>query len=404
MIFDMKKVLFFLFSLFGICFASYGQVADGINYQAVAIDEMGKEIPGHDINGMVINGNQLKMRFSILKETQDGENLYSEIHSTFTDQYGLISIVIGHGEVQSDGAFSRLNDIAWGSSKLFLKVEIDIHNSGDFKIMSIEQMMAVPFAYYALRSLGNAVVNYEDIYNKPNLALVATTGNYSDLLYRPLIPSKTSDLTNDAGFLKSFTETDPLWTSASLNYYTKTNMQTSGGSQLHFNNITNRPSTLSGYGISDAMNTSHAANSITSTEISNWNTAFGWGSHSGLYRPLTYVPAWSEITSNPFSFPTPVNNQILKYNSATGKWENWTPDYINGIREAADEFTASVGQTVFTLTQVPANGARVKMYVNGVRISNTAYSNTGTVLTYNSSNNGSYVLEAGDRIQFDYSY
>ena len=116
------------------------------------------------------------------------------------------------------------------------------------------------------------------------------------------------------------------------------------------------------------------------------------------------MPAWSEITSNPFSFPTPVNNQILKYNSATGKWENWTPDYINGIREAADEFTASVGQTVFTLTQVPANGARVKMYVNGVRISNTAYSNTGTVLTYNSSNNGSYVLEAGDRIQFDYSY
>jgi hypothetical protein len=56
----------------------------------------------------------------------------------------------------------------------------------------------------------------------------------------------------NAGYLKSFTETDPLWTSASINYYTKTNMQTSGASQLHFNNLTNKPTTLSGYGITDA--------------------------------------------------------------------------------------------------------------------------------------------------------
>ncbi len=40
---------------------------------------------------------------------------------------------------------------------------------------------------------------------------------------------------------------------------------------------------------------------IKSADISNWNAAFGWGNHSGLYRPLSYVPAWSEITSNPFS-------------------------------------------------------------------------------------------------------
>ena len=32
---------------------------------------------------------------------------------------------------------------------------------------------------------------------------------------------------------------------------------------------------------------------------SNWNTAFGWGNHAGLYRPISYVPAWSDITSKP---------------------------------------------------------------------------------------------------------
>lgn len=41
------------------------------------------------------------------------------------------------------------------------------------------------------------------------LADVATSGNYSDLENKPTIPSKTSELTNDSGYLTSYTETDP---------------------------------------------------------------------------------------------------------------------------------------------------------------------------------------------------
>jgi hypothetical protein len=41
------------------------------------------------------------------------------------------------------------------------------------------------------------------IQNKPNLATVATTGSYSDLSNKPSIPTKTSDLTNDSGFITS---------------------------------------------------------------------------------------------------------------------------------------------------------------------------------------------------------
>ncbi len=43
---------------------------------------------------------------------------------------------------------------------------------------------------------------------------------------------------------------------------------------------TGKPTTLAGYGITDAMSTSHAANGITSTNITNWNTAYGWGNHA----------------------------------------------------------------------------------------------------------------------------
>lgn len=39
------------------------------------------------------------------------------------------------------------------------------------------------------------------IKNKPNLADVAISGNYNELHSKPFIPSKTSDLTNDSGFI-----------------------------------------------------------------------------------------------------------------------------------------------------------------------------------------------------------
>ena len=74
------------------------------------------------------------------------------------------------------------------------------------------------------------------------------------------------------------------------------------------------------------------------------------------------------------------------------------------VREVADEASATAGQTSFTLTQTPSSNSKVKMYINGIRISNTAYSFSGKTLTYNATNNGSYTLVAGDRIQFDYYY
>lgn len=74
------------------------------------------------------------------------------------------------------------------------------------------------------------------------------------------------------------------------------------------------------------------------------------------------------------------------------------------VREVADEFAATAAQTSFTLSQEPSANSKVKMYVNGIRISNTAYSVVGTTLTYNPANNGAYALSAGDRIQFDFYY
>lgn len=54
--------------------------------------------------------------------------------------------------------------------------------------------------------------------DKADLASVATSGSYNDLSDKPSIPAKTSDLTNDSGFITEYTETDPTvpaWAKAS---------------------------------------------------------------------------------------------------------------------------------------------------------------------------------------------
>ena len=96
------------------------------------------------------------------------------------------------------------------------------------------------------------------------------------------------------------------------------------------------------------------------------------------------------------------------------------------LRDGFDETTATgstgnlvavtAGQMNFTLTQTPHASTKLKMYVNGILISQNAYSYKTTsafstnatmptpYLAYVTANNGSYVIALGDRIQFVYSY
>jgi hypothetical protein len=95
------------------------------------------------------------------------------------------------------------------------------------------------------------------------------------------------------------------------------------------------------------------------------------------------------------------NGNVLTSNGTT--WVSSTPS-TTLIREIADEFSATTLQTIFSLSQTPSTYSKVKMFINGVRISNSAYSISGTTLTYNATNNGAYSITASDRIQFDYYY
>ncbi len=118
----------------------------GINYQAVAIDMDGKEIVGMDMEGKPLYEKEIGIRFTI-QSGSAGAVLYQETHTALTDQHGLFSLTIGTGN-QTDGSYTHLLDIPWIDADQWLKVEMSIENNGNYRVVSLQQFMAVPYSFY----------------------------------------------------------------------------------------------------------------------------------------------------------------------------------------------------------------------------------------------------------------
>ena len=101
----------------------------------------------------------------------------------------------------------------------------------------------------------------------------------------PVIPTLISEFTNDSGYLTSFTETDPVFSS-------------------------------------------HAAANVTNTKISNWDTAYTWGDHS----IIGYLTSFTETDP---TVPTHVKNittvNINSWNTAYGWGDHAVENYIKYI-------------------------------------------------------------------------
>ena len=83
-------------------------------------------------------------------------------------------------------------------------------------------------------------------------------------------------------------------------YFLKTETDPTGGSNY---TIVGTSQLLSVPYALHAINASTADyNTLTNLpalNIANWNTSFGWGNHSGLYRLNSWIPAWTDVTGKP---------------------------------------------------------------------------------------------------------
>ncbi len=130
----MKKFFLILIVLISIGRLS-AQAPEGINYQAVARDLTGAEMPNTAV----------AVQVQILNSSL--VVIYQEDHSTNTNAFGLFNLVIGQGS-NPTSTFSAIN---WAASPLYLKIFVDANGSG-LVDMGYTQLWSVPYALYAKQS------------------------------------------------------------------------------------------------------------------------------------------------------------------------------------------------------------------------------------------------------------
>ena len=132
-----------------------------------------------------------------------------------------------------------------------------------------------------------------------NLSDVALSGNYNDLSHKPTIPTKTSDLTNDSGFIDKDVN--------NLTYYTKTSSLASVATSGDYDDLIDKPT------IPDVSNfiTKDVNNLTYYTLTSNLATVATSGSYNDLSSKPTIPPSMTIISYGNSSW----NDFITAYNS-----------------------------------------------------------------------------------------
>jgi uncharacterized protein (TIGR02145 family) len=154
---------------------SYSQTPMAFKYQAVARDH----------TGHVISNQEVSIRINILKESLNGQAVYMEKHDTTTNKYGLVTLIIGRGDVLK----GDLSNIDWEIDSYFLKIEMDETGGTDYKDMGTTQLLAMPYALYA----GN-VENANDADADPGNELISNLSLNNDTLYIGDINNYSIDL------------------------------------------------------------------------------------------------------------------------------------------------------------------------------------------------------------------
>jgi hypothetical protein len=166
-----------------ICFASfitlsaYGQAPDGVNYQAVVRDNA----------GLVIASSPVGMQLTLHQTNATGTIVYEETFAPTTSAFGLVNLVLGQGTVVS-GDFTVID---WSSGPYFLEISADVTGGTSYSSLGTQQLMSVPYALHAKTS--------DDSFS----------GDYNELINQPTIPTNTSQLVNDSGFITSPDDADP---------------------------------------------------------------------------------------------------------------------------------------------------------------------------------------------------
>jgi len=130
------KNLFNMFLIVLLCVSSiYAQAPVKMNYQAVI----------RNADGTLIKNSMVSMRIHVLS---GNDVVYSELHNPTTNDNGLITLIIGEGNIE----FGDLKSIDWANGPYYVKTETDPKGGTSFVLVGTHELLSVPYALYASNS------------------------------------------------------------------------------------------------------------------------------------------------------------------------------------------------------------------------------------------------------------
>ncbi len=168
----MKKLSYLVVCLLLICISiANAQPPQAIPYQAV--------VRGN--SGSIIANQTVALRIIIRDSIASGTIVFSERHATSTNQFGLVTVNIGSGNVLS----GNFENIHWEKNDKFLQVEIDTAGGTNYANMGTTQMLSVPYALFSRSSKYSDSTNFNGIlYNTPFIMIDSTTASSHDTVFR----------------------------------------------------------------------------------------------------------------------------------------------------------------------------------------------------------------------------
>lgn len=113
-------------------------IAQSFSYQGVLRNSVGQ----------ILENQNVGIRFKILEGGSSGNSVYEETHSTATNEYGLVNLSVGTGNLVS-GTIAGIN---WSTQNHWLEVAVDISGGTSYVVLGSSQIQGVPYASYAVSS------------------------------------------------------------------------------------------------------------------------------------------------------------------------------------------------------------------------------------------------------------
>ncbi len=150
---NIKKTIFFLIGIF-CTLHILAQPPQKMSYQAVV----------RDVNNQLVVNQQVGVKISILEASPNGFPVFAERHQPTTNANGLMSLEIGTGVPLPT---NNLTTIDWGNNNFYLQCEIDITGGTQYSINGVQQLITVPYAFFAQTSAFADSADFNNLANRP---------------------------------------------------------------------------------------------------------------------------------------------------------------------------------------------------------------------------------------------